>query len=976
MGIDISEPHDHLEVEAEQAAQQVIHGHYPTINHTTPAIQREKANTITPGASPAAPSAVHSVVQSAGTPLDSKSRSFMEARFGRDFSGVRIHSGADAHQAAEQVQANAFTYGPHIAFAAGQFQPGTMTGNRLLAHELAHVVQQQAAGSGRMLQREVKKAEPAPQNVTGVSVYLTEDILFGESVIVFSTPSQSYSYKLDHCSVPVGSYDTTVSVKGSEVRWDFGKQLMDGQEYQFAFKVRPDQQNPATLFHNQKKVRVEVQKGNVATPEAPTPVVSEIKNVATRVSEFKSLVKAAGQARMASNRSALADWQAFLDQTLTKAQAERIVYAQEARDLQVRAVHQGSQARNAYEEAVSTANPIRRFKAAGQVEGRYRACTGCHLENQAQQLEKETPGYLKQGREWTPTVDVLQQYAADEQKDPIPRPGFAKPLPAEGMPKEFQISNPQLPNASAASAALAKIQPFLRILGPGYYDVLPGNLLVTHPTPEAVLQEVATRIATRRADYAAFSKKIGEPGFDYLTLRPIVRELLPLQDDEVRQAIDQELATAQAWDTVEQVVLGGVTLALILLAIFPPTSALGVSGVIALEAAAGATAVVGGVRSLEQGYLLSLGKGAHDVLDPEQQEAATMMMAMGAFTLVLGAIGLKGAAGKGMKLLRGGPAAATGAAGTTGKLIDGLEGEAGGNRIVITEISGGSPKVKVTAPDGKVLYDGLLKDMPQAGFGVAKGAPAAGEAAEGAGLQARQRAAAWHELAAKKEAEAVELEARVAAMKDAAKAAKFKAQAEALRKEAGTLRQEAGEFASGARSPTADLPGPEDVDSAIERLTNPGSKPQNMVRIPLSKAERTAADLPRLERALMRTPRGRVVFRVEGSGSRTLLNVGPAGQITTTPGTVYLNFGSLERALEFLAKRGPGARIVAFEVEEAWVQSLRSGTVPEGGTKFLKGQPRIVDVRFANDQMEIPESLLPEMEKFIVPDSAKVLLTQ
>jgi hypothetical protein len=127
----------------------------------------------------------------------------------------------------------------------------------------------------------------------------------------------------------------------------------------------------------------------------------------------------------------------------------------------------------------------------------------------------------------------------------------------------------------------------------------------------------------------------------------------------------------------------------------------------------------------------------------------------------------------------------------------------------------------------------------------------------------------------------------------------------------------------------------------------------------------------------MRTSRGRVVFRVEGSGSRTLLNVDAAGSVKTTPGTTYLNFGSVERALEFLAKRGPGARIVAFEVDEAWAQSVRSGAVPETGTKFLTGKtPKLVDVKYAEDQFEIPSEMLPEMEKFIVPGSAKVLLTK
>lgn len=142
----ISEPHDHLEQEAERAARQVVEGGTPTVAHTASSMQREATNTA---ATPAIiPPAVHAVTQTAGMPLDPGTRSFMEGRFGYDFGAVRIHAGSDAHEAASQVHANAFTYGPHIAFAAGKFQPGTLTGKRLIAHELAHVVQQHGQVSG------------------------------------------------------------------------------------------------------------------------------------------------------------------------------------------------------------------------------------------------------------------------------------------------------------------------------------------------------------------------------------------------------------------------------------------------------------------------------------------------------------------------------------------------------------------------------------------------------------------------------------------------------------------------------------------------------------------------------------------------------------------------------------------------------------------------------------------------------------
>ena len=69
----------------------------------------------------------------------------MESRFRHDFSRVRIHADGPAHASAAALQAQAYTVGPHIAFARGAHDPATDAGKRLVAHELAHVVQQSGA---------------------------------------------------------------------------------------------------------------------------------------------------------------------------------------------------------------------------------------------------------------------------------------------------------------------------------------------------------------------------------------------------------------------------------------------------------------------------------------------------------------------------------------------------------------------------------------------------------------------------------------------------------------------------------------------------------------------------------------------------------------------------------------------------------------------------------------------------------------
>ena len=98
------------------------------------------------------PESVHEVLRSPGQSLDTSTRSFMEARFGHDFSRVRVHTDARADESARGVNAVAYTVGQRIAFASGAYAPGTPVGRRLLAHELTHVLQQR--GTEPVIQRE------------------------------------------------------------------------------------------------------------------------------------------------------------------------------------------------------------------------------------------------------------------------------------------------------------------------------------------------------------------------------------------------------------------------------------------------------------------------------------------------------------------------------------------------------------------------------------------------------------------------------------------------------------------------------------------------------------------------------------------------------------------------------------------------------------------------------------------------------
>jgi len=99
-------------------------------------------------------------------PLSASERAYFEPRFGKNFSTVRLYDDAAAGAAARSINARAFTLGGNIAFAPGEYSPGTEEGRRLLAHELTHVVQQEKTPSASTVRR---KAHPGcDKRTTGI----------------------------------------------------------------------------------------------------------------------------------------------------------------------------------------------------------------------------------------------------------------------------------------------------------------------------------------------------------------------------------------------------------------------------------------------------------------------------------------------------------------------------------------------------------------------------------------------------------------------------------------------------------------------------------------------------------------------------------------------------------------------------------------------------------------------------------------
>lgn len=142
-----------------------------------------------------------------GQPMGASAKSFMESRFGADFSGVRIHTGTAAAQLSADLNAQAFTTGNDIYFNEGKYSPETAGGRHLLAHELTHVIQQDT--NGLSIQRkpgDIGKPEPVEtspdvrENISILlSVYSTLPTAMGglEQVFVINgTTGSLYNIKL------------------------------------------------------------------------------------------------------------------------------------------------------------------------------------------------------------------------------------------------------------------------------------------------------------------------------------------------------------------------------------------------------------------------------------------------------------------------------------------------------------------------------------------------------------------------------------------------------------------------------------------------------------------------------------------------------------------------------------------------------------------------------------------------------------
>lgn len=276
---------------------------------------------------PSPPSAVTTVLGSAGRPLDAATRGLMEERLGHDFSSVRIHTDAEAAHSASAIDARAYTYGRHVVMGSGRYRPDTPDGAELLAHELTHVVQQgNPAGDlgpartvshphdaseqeAHRVARSVHGSAPEVRPPVGlVQRQGDEDSPFGggssggggasgswepadeadnvtmveltcrsptDGTIDFHLRSGSVAgYRMTVCELAPGDYVADVEVIGNdlELHLDAEGDLV----FRFRYDVGPGQQDPSTFFGGQRRVRVR------AGQTTPSPIAPRLPLVCSR----------------------------------------------------------------------------------------------------------------------------------------------------------------------------------------------------------------------------------------------------------------------------------------------------------------------------------------------------------------------------------------------------------------------------------------------------------------------------------------------------------------------------------------------------------------------------------------------------------------------------------------------------------------------------------------------------------------------
>jgi hypothetical protein len=288
----ISQPGDSYEQEADRVADQAMRMPDPIVQRQCaacaaggplcPACEEDSAMVSRKASGQAGtevPASVHSALGSSGAPLPASMRAFFEPRFGMDLGHVRVHTDGEAQQSARDVHALAYTVGSHVVFSADRYAPSTSHGQRLLAHELAHVVQHCRGPAAVHTRRAISEpGDPAEREADAVADIamrgLPVPLLVHTPAPVSRFPYQTVGTTLNRTNI-VTLTGVSYWVQRTGDRYDVtqsSRMAADSEEQAAVFAALWASNPPATVTaHSERIVPINPRPAPAVTPGSPAP---------------------------------------------------------------------------------------------------------------------------------------------------------------------------------------------------------------------------------------------------------------------------------------------------------------------------------------------------------------------------------------------------------------------------------------------------------------------------------------------------------------------------------------------------------------------------------------------------------------------------------------------------------------------------------------------------------------------------------
>ncbi len=264
--LEVSQPGDAQEQEADMIARKVVDGGDANISQLSPASSSVQSKSE--GDTLRAPEGLQRQLDSSkgnGQSLPENVQQDIGGKMGADLSDVKIHTGSNAHEMADSVNAKAFTHGQDIYFKDGNYDPGSKGGKELLAHEVVHTqqnagqAQQNQNGVGRKIQRQT---DPKP---------------LSELKNVFDSPMVwgiADSYRLV-AATPLGKISVSNNFVG--IQKNTAGQKAPSVAFDPEFSTRPINPVPMRNIRYSRQIKIEPQDGgeiyiNVNATTAPAPL--------------------------------------------------------------------------------------------------------------------------------------------------------------------------------------------------------------------------------------------------------------------------------------------------------------------------------------------------------------------------------------------------------------------------------------------------------------------------------------------------------------------------------------------------------------------------------------------------------------------------------------------------------------------------------------------------------------------------------